>query len=402
MHKATTEPSRNTNIHLRLPSLIILISSLLLSAAAQAANSVGALKFARGDITIESVTGEKRKAVKGDDLMQNEKITTGAASLAVIQLKDDSRMILRPFTEFRVDKLVTDDDSDDSNGQPSAVLNLLRGGLRLITGLVGKANPAGYRLSTPVATIGIRGTEFNTRLCTAACAAEEKRLAGSEAAAKVKEGLYVKVDEGKIFLRNFSAGEPLNLQRGESGYVSDLNSLPVKLSLVPAFQLLDKIPSPSGLDFNNIEMPDDALPEFESDEEVAAVAVGAAAAAASEGETAEYDISGDYELDDIDYQDLPLADRKWFFGANPDLDFTLTQEGNKFKGEFSDDRDGTITGEIDGKEVTFNFVLEAKGGEYKEGAGTWVIQDDESLKGDFLIRDQQRGIVRGLWTLERD
>jgi len=363
---------------------------------------VGALKFARGDITIESVTGEKRKAVKGDDLMQNEKITTGAASLAVIQLKDDSRMILRPFTEFRVDKLVTDDDSDDSNGQPSAVLNLLRGGLRLITGLVGKANPAGYRLSTPVATIGIRGTEFNTRLCTAACAAEEKRLAGSEAAAKVKEGLYVKVDEGKIFLRNFSAGEPLNLQRGESGYVSDLNSLPVKLSLVPAFQLLDKIPSPSGLDFNNIEMPDDALPEFESDEEVAAVAVGAAAAAASEGETAEYDISGDYELDDIDYQDLPLADRKWFFGANPDLDFTLTQEGNKFKGEFSDDRDGTITGEIDGKEVTFNFVLEAKGGEYKEGAGTWVIQDDESLKGDFLIRDQQRGIVRGLWTLERD
>ncbi|MCP4981136.1 MAG: hypothetical protein GY935_11650 [Gammaproteobacteria bacterium] len=397
MRKATSNPSCNTNFRVNLPTLIFL--SLFLSFAGQAADSVGAIKFARGDVTIESISGEKRKAVKGDDLKQKELIVTGAASVAVIQLNDDSQMTLRPNSEFRVNQLHVDDDSNDSSSSQSAVLNLLRGGLRLVTGLIGKLNPAGYRLSTPVATIGIRGTEFNTRICNSDCADEEKLLAGSDAAAKVNEGLYVNVDEGQIFLRNFSLGEPLDLRQGESGYVSDLNSLPVKLSLVPAFQALDKIPSPSQLDFDDIEIPDDTLQPIESAAEVAVVA--AASASASEEAATELDISGTYEIDEINYQDLPLADRRWFFGANPDIEFTFTQKGDKIKGEFSGDRDGTIKGKIDDEEVAFEFVLEAKGGEFKKGAGTWIVQDDDSLKGDFKVRDQQRGIVRGRWILTK-
>ena len=186
MHKVITEPSRNTNFRVNVPTLIILFSGLFLSTVGQAADPVGALKFARGDITIESKSGETRKAVKGDNLMQNELIVTGAASVAVIQLNDNSRMTLRPYSEFRVNLLNTDDDSNDSSSQQCAVLNLLRGGLRLVSGFIGKANPAGYRLITPVATIGIRGTEFNTRICISDCAAEGRQLAGSDAAAKNK------------------------------------------------------------------------------------------------------------------------------------------------------------------------------------------------------------------------
>ena len=82
---------------------------------------------------------------------------------------------------------------------------------------------------------------------------------------------------------------------------------------------------------------------------------------------------------------MPHADRKWFFGSKPDIEFTLTQEGDKIKGEFEGDRDGTIKGKIDDETVTFEFVLEAKGGEYKDGAGTWIVQDDGNLEGDFKI-----------------
>lgn len=82
---------------------------------------------------------------------------------------------------------------------------------------------------------------------------------------------------------------------------------------------------------------------------------------------------------------VPHADRKWFFGSKPDIEFTLTQEGDKIKGEFEGDRDGTIKGKIDDETVTFEFVLEAKGGEYKDGAGTWIVQDDGNLEGDFKI-----------------
>jgi len=397
MHEAISDPSRNTYFRGGIATLIILFSSLFLPATGQAADSVGVIKFVRGDVTIESTGSESRKAVKGDSLMQNELVVTGAASLAVIQLADDSRMTLRPISEFRVNRMDIDEDSNDSSSQV-AVLNLLRGGLRLVTGLVGKLNPAGYRLSTPVATIGIRGTEFNTRICSSDCAAEENQLEGSDAAAEINEGMYVSVDQGRVFVENFAAGDPLELQQGESGYVADLYSLPIKLSLIPAFQVLDKIPSPGQLDFDNIEIPDSALQANES-----ALPDAGDASAAPSAAAAGRDISGTYEIDDISYgPDLPLADRRWFFGASPDIEFTLTQEGNNIQGEFEGDRDGTLKGKIDGEVVTIDFLFEALGGEYKDGTATWTVQDDGSLVGDFSVQDGQRGVVWGAWTLEKN
>lgn len=115
MNKAISDPSCNTNFRINLRMLAFLISSLLISTAGQAADPVGTLKFARGDIIIESDSGETRKAVKDDFLMQNELIVTGADGIAVIQLNDDSRMTLRPNSEFRVNLLDTNDDSTDSS-----------------------------------------------------------------------------------------------------------------------------------------------------------------------------------------------------------------------------------------------------------------------------------------------
>ena len=426
MPKAITNPSCYANFHVRVPVLIVLFSSLFLSTIGQTEESVGTLKFALGLVNIESSSGEKRKAIKGDKLMRNEMVVTGAASIAVIQLNDDSRMTLRPKSAFRVNQFNM---SDDSSSQQSAVLNLLRGGLRLLTGLIGKVNPAGYRLNTPVATIGIRGTEFSTRLCDTDCAAEEKKLAGSDAAAKIKKGLYVNVDDGGVLLKNFATDNTLDISQGESGYVADLFSLPVKLSLIPAFQLQDKIPSPGKLDFDDIEISDDALevdkPDIENAAMVTATAAAAAAtaaaaavaasedkaaaaasedkaaAAASEENAAGIDISGIYELEVSYDSDLPNADRQWFFGADPDIEFTLTQEGDKIKGEFEGDLDGTIKGKITDESVVVEFVLEARGGEYKDGTGTWVVQDDGDLEGIFKIRDQSRGIIRGSWVLTK-
>ena len=144
-------------------------------------------------------------------------------------------------------------------------------------------------------------------------------------------------------------------------------------------------------------MSDDALQRIEAAAEVAVVA----AVPAVEEKTAKLDITGTYEID-VNYgKDLPHAERKWFFGSNPDIEFELTQKGDKIKGKFSGDRDGTINGTIDNKKVTFEFVLEARMGELKDGAGTWTFQEDGNLEGDFKIRDQQRGVVRGRWILTK-
>lgn len=113
-------------------------------------------------------------------------------------------------------------------------------------------------------------------------------------------------------------------------------------------------------------------------------------------------ISGIYEIEVTYGDELAPADHRRFFGRNPDIEFTLTQKGDKIKGEFSGDRDGTIIkGKIDDEEVTFEFLLEAQGGELKYGAGTWIVQEDGSLIGDFNIRDSGLGIVRGRWILTK-
>ncbi len=402
MQIARAEFCSSPIFHIRLAAALVLVASLLLSSAASAADPVGVLKFTRGVVTIVSVAGETRRAGRDDELNLNELVVTGAASLAVIQLSDDSRMVVRPNSEFRVELLNAD--AADNRGQ-SAVLSLLRGGLRLATGLISRVNPGGYQLNTPVATIGIRGTEFNSRICLADCAAEEIQLAGGDAADSISEGLYVNVDDGRVFLDNDAAGSPLDLDQGESGYVADVNSLPVRLTAVPAFLALDRVPSPATLDFDNIEIPEDV---FDAQRAEAGLA-GNAAAGGDElsrevelsGTYAGIDVSGTYEIEVSYGPNFPLADRKWFWGASPDIVFTLDQDGDKMTGEFSGDLEGTIKGVVDDDQVAFEFLLEARGGETKSGYGTWTIQDGGNLEGDFNIKDRRHGIVRGDWTLTR-
>ena len=401
--------------------LLSLLAGLgfLFSLQSQAVDSVGTLKFTRGEVAVTAVSGESREVSAGANLMLGERVITGAGGIAVIRLADDSRMVLRPNTEFRVARL----NRSGSDSNQSAILDLLRGGLRLVTGLVGRANPSAYRLNTPVATIGIRGTEFNSRLCATDCAAEEARLAGANAAANISEGLYVNVDDGDVFLRNFSLDEALELEEGEAGYVADFSTSPARLDFVPAFQRLDQIPSPSDIDIDDVELSDDLLESLDSAAAAAAAAVAAGASAASSGSTpviaaggsspagaaavsssdGELDVAGTYEIDDISYSaSTPLSDRKFFFGANPDIEFELTQEEDRIGGEFSGDRDGRILkGEISGDRIDIEFYLDALGGEIKDGAATWTVQSDGSLVGDFRVRDQQRGVIRGTWTLIR-
>jgi len=49
--------------------------------------------------------------------------------------------------------------------ESSSILDLLRGGLRKITGSIGASSLANYQVQTGLATIGIRGTEYVIKLC---------------------------------------------------------------------------------------------------------------------------------------------------------------------------------------------------------------------------------------------
>lgn len=113
------------------------------------------------------------------------------------------------------------------------------------------------------------------------------------------------------------------------------------------------------------------------------------------------DVSGIYEIEEVIYgKDLAIGDRIRFFGNDPDIEFALSQKRDKINGEFSGDRDGIVTkGRVDDEEVTFEFTMEARGGDLKDGNAKLVVREDGSLEGEFNVQDGRLGIVRGKWIL---
>jgi len=64
--------------------------------------------------------------------------------------------------------------------QDAARLSLVEGGLRVITGAMAKSHPDNYKVKTPVALMGVRGTEFAVMLCGDNIC-DEAEVAGIEA-----------------------------------------------------------------------------------------------------------------------------------------------------------------------------------------------------------------------------
>jgi hypothetical protein len=64
----------------------------------------------------------------------------------------------------------------EESSQNSMVMQLLRGGFRAITGLISKNSPNAARIQTATATIGIRGTDFDARVCGPECRAESSKV----------------------------------------------------------------------------------------------------------------------------------------------------------------------------------------------------------------------------------
>ncbi len=181
----------------------------LLALAAQtgfaaAADRAGEVVIARGVATAHNSGAAARIVGPGSEVFEGDVITTGPRSLALLKLDDGTRVTLRPDTSFQVEEF------DTTANQERAVLRLFKGGLRAVTGFMSKRNPDAMRLRTAVATIGIRGTEFDARLCGADCAAEARTLpVPAGRAGFVKGGVIARAQGGRR-ARALTAGAPVH------------------------------------------------------------------------------------------------------------------------------------------------------------------------------------------------
>lgn len=115
------------------------------------------IDFAIGNVLAVAPSGTQRPLSKGGEVFSGETVRTGPDGRAQLRFTDGAMISLQPQTDFRLDNYHFTGQSD---GQEKGLFSLLRGGLRTITGLIGRANRDNYRVTTSVATIGIRGTEY--------------------------------------------------------------------------------------------------------------------------------------------------------------------------------------------------------------------------------------------------
>lgn len=210
-------------------------------------------KKASGAVKILSVKSE----VENGDTLVTEKNT-----YAMVKFIDNSEITLRPGSTLTVENFSFAADKADGD---QAKFNLVKGGLRSVTGLLGKRSKEKFELKTPTATIGIRGTTFIVEFvppppgpatAPAAVPPGVSRPSGAPslpqppaspaAQSPLTPGLYVQVLDGQIFVAN--NGGSTNFNAGQFGFTPSFTQPPV---IVPANPGLQFAPPPV---FNNPPM----------------------------------------------------------------------------------------------------------------------------------------------------
>jgi len=209
---------RNFNIR----SIIFgFICTLILLSSQSAWAIAGKIQSVIGTARISKHTGQEYPAIKGDNLYEGDTVATGSNSNVQIRMVDEALIWLRPNTEFKITKY-----RSTQHGHPNneASLRLLAGSMRTVTGVIGKANPGDYKLSTPSATIGIRGTEFDAVYATSQIAADLQTAPGT----------YNRVYMGGTSLQG--ATGQINLNTNQAGFMGEqATDSPRVLPSIPEF-----------------------------------------------------------------------------------------------------------------------------------------------------------------------
>ena len=127
----------------------------LVSATLSFAN--GVFENVRGDVKAAVGTAAPASVARNQRFVPGTTIFTGPGAQTVMRFDDGHTVVLNENTEFRVNQYSFDRDRPQSD---NIALQLFKGALRSVTGLIGARNNQAFALVAPQATIGIRGTDF--------------------------------------------------------------------------------------------------------------------------------------------------------------------------------------------------------------------------------------------------
>ncbi len=208
---------------LSLITLSLFLAPLSFPGSTRAAEPAGKVDAVAGQVTVAGADGAIRTLAKDAPIFAGDIISTGPNSRVRIVFSDEGVIFLRPSTRFVID---TYKHSGDKH-QDESKFSLVKGGFRSVTGAIGQANKDKVKIETPVATIGIRGTDHEGRFCAGDCL--DLTNIGVSAPA---DGLYTATNVGQTMVGTQQFGP------GQYGYTNP-NKITVRLPDPPPILVAD-------------------------------------------------------------------------------------------------------------------------------------------------------------------
>jgi hypothetical protein len=142
---------------IRSTAILVFVSCAgILSFAGQvSAYEAGIVKTVRGQVRIER-DGTSLEAKVGVPVQERDRVIVQDASSVGISMSDETLLSIGRNSTMVIDKYAY----DPVTREGQVATSILKGTLRFVTGLIGRAHPKAIRITTVNATIGIRGTEF--------------------------------------------------------------------------------------------------------------------------------------------------------------------------------------------------------------------------------------------------
>ena len=191
---------------------------------------------------------QQRHLAKGAPLYTADSVNSQNNSHALLAFRDGGKMTLQANSEFDISNY----HYQQEDTQDQALFNLVKGGLRALTGRIGKVEKEDYQINTPVATIGIRGTGFDLH-CKGDC--EDENASGrptKNPPAKIKqgqaEGLYSSVWQGSISQTNTKGR--FELSKPNVNYIANKKTKPQALKQLPDDMRNNPAPRPDKVETN--------------------------------------------------------------------------------------------------------------------------------------------------------
>ncbi|MCX7166054.1 MAG: FecR domain-containing protein [Rhodocyclales bacterium] len=192
------------------------MASLVWIPVADAATA-GQITHLSGTLSAKRADGTSKLLSVKSDILEGDTISTETETYARIKFADGGEVVMRPGTQLKIENYTYSAAKPESD---NIVMSMFKGGLRAVTGLVGKRNREKVSFQTETATIGIRGTHFGALLCQNDCGGVP-----TTGGKPPPNGLHVDVTNGAITLSNRAGTVQINA--GQFGFVANSNTAPI-------------------------------------------------------------------------------------------------------------------------------------------------------------------------------